>query len=162
MTSLWSAIYNLEMEARSSKPTLFCESWVRKCSVGTSPNKFSCWKFLGTECYTQKITFSLISVSRRKKNVAGSCALNFDAGDLPHSLLELSYPQVSKGRPEVDLVSTVCRPGPSKVRKPRFMYTKKGDSEVFFCKESIFLAKEPTFAYSMSHIFWKLLIWRFI
>ena len=82
---------------------------------------------------------------RRKKNVAGSCALNFDAGDLPHSLFELSYPQVSKGRPEVDLVSTVCRPGPSKVRKPRFMYTKKGDSEVFFLQRINFPGQRANF-----------------
>ena len=33
----------------------------------------------------KKFTFLPISVSRRKKNVAGSCALNFDATNLPHS-----------------------------------------------------------------------------
>ena len=30
-------------------------------------------------CFTRKIIFSRISVSRREKNVAGSCALNFGA-----------------------------------------------------------------------------------
>ena len=66
-----------------------------------------------------------------KKNVAGSCALNFDATDLPHSLLEPSYPTVFRGRPEVPLVSTVCHPGSSRVRQPSFV-SKKGDFEVFF------------------------------
>ena len=44
------------------------------------------------------------------KNVAGSCALNFDATDLLQ--FEPSYPQVFRGRSEVDLLSTVLRPGP--------------------------------------------------
>ena len=35
-------------------------------------------------------------------------------------------------------------------------------SVCFFCKESIFLARQSIFAYSMSHIFWKLIIWRLI
>ena len=43
------------------------------------------------------------------------------------------------------------------------MHTKIGDFVMFFlCKETIFLAKLSIFGHSMSHIFWKLLIWRFI
>ena len=39
----------------------FSESWVRKDSVGTCPKKFSHWKFSGTERFTKKLRFSLIS-----------------------------------------------------------------------------------------------------
>ena len=39
--------------------------------------------------------------------MAGSCALNFGATDLPHSYFEASYPKVFRASPEVDLVSTV-------------------------------------------------------
>ena len=45
----------------------FSESWVRKDSVGTCPEKFSRWKFSGTERFTKKFRFSLISVSPCKK-----------------------------------------------------------------------------------------------
>ena len=56
---------------------------MRKDSVGTSPEKFSRWKFSRTERFTRKFTSSPIFVSRREKNVAGLGALNFDATDLP-------------------------------------------------------------------------------
>ena len=55
MTSLW-ATHNFEREARSTEPTIFSESWVRKNSVSTGPQNFS---------KTQKITFPRISVSRQ-------------------------------------------------------------------------------------------------
>ena len=42
-------------------------------------------KFPGTERFTKKIHFSLISVSPSKKKVSGSCTHNFDATDLPNS-----------------------------------------------------------------------------
>ena len=64
MTSLW-ATHNFKREARSTKPTIFSESWVRKNSVSTGPQKFSRWKFSDTERFTQKITFPRISVSRQ-------------------------------------------------------------------------------------------------
>ena len=59
-------------------------------------------------------------------------SLNFDATDFPHSPFEWSYPKVFKVRPEIDLVSPVVRPGPSRVRKPRFVQRKIGYFEVFF------------------------------
>ena len=34
--------YNFETEARSPKPIVFSESWVRKDSGGAAPEKFSC------------------------------------------------------------------------------------------------------------------------
>ena len=37
----------------------FSESWVRKDSVGTCPEKFSHWKFSGTEQFTKKFRFSV-------------------------------------------------------------------------------------------------------
>ena len=43
---------------------------------------------------------------------------------MPLSLFEPSYPKVFRGKPEVDLVSTVWRPGPSYVRKHRFVQRK--------------------------------------
>ena len=57
----------------------------------------------------------LLSVTT-EKNVAGSCALNFGATDLPHCYFEALYPKLFRAIPEVDLVSTAWRPGPSKVR----------------------------------------------
>ena len=45
----------------------FSESWVRKDSVGTCPEKFSRWKFSGTERFTKKFRFSLISLAASKK-----------------------------------------------------------------------------------------------
>ena len=77
--------YNLETEARSPKLIIFFEFWVRKDSVGTSPEKFLHWKFSGTERYTKKFRFSLISLAASKKKVSGSCTHNFDATDLPNS-----------------------------------------------------------------------------
>ena len=44
--------YDFETEARSPKPKTFSESWVFKDSVGTSPDKFSRWKFSGTGCFS--------------------------------------------------------------------------------------------------------------
>ena len=63
----------------------FSESWVRKASVGTCPEKFSRWKFSGTERFTKKFHFSLISLAVYKNKVSGSCTHNFDAIDLPNS-----------------------------------------------------------------------------
>ena len=74
MNDLTLSHYNFKTEARSPKPTVFSESWVHNDSVGTSPEKFSRWKFLGTERFTQKITFLQISVSRRKKCSGLGCA----------------------------------------------------------------------------------------
>ena len=42
------------------------------------------------------------------------------------------------------------------------MSTKKGNLEVFFCTKSIFLAKRTIFVCSISHIYWKLLVWGLI
>ena len=68
--------------------------------------------------------------------------------------------------PRVGLKLTLCQPfavqGLLKSGNPDSCTPKKVILKCFFCKESIFLAKGPTFAYSMSHIFWKLLVWRLI
>ena len=45
----------------------YSESWVRKDSVGTCPEKFSRPKFSGTERFTKKFHFSLISLAASKK-----------------------------------------------------------------------------------------------
>ena len=42
-------------------------------------------KFSGTERFTKKFHFSLISLAASKKKVSGSCTHNFDATDLPNS-----------------------------------------------------------------------------
>ena len=74
MTSLWTAIF--ETEAWSPIPTIFSEScemipWV------LVPRSFYCWKFSGTERFTQKITFFANFRAHTLKNVPGSSALNF-------------------------------------------------------------------------------------
>ena len=60
--------------------------------------------------------FSRISMATCKKDSSACCGLNFDATDLPHSSLEPLYPNVFRGTPEVDLVSTVWPPGRPKKR----------------------------------------------
>ena len=44
----------------------------------------------------------------------GSCTLNFDVIDLPHSSFVPLYPKYFRASPKVDLVLTVWRPPPSK------------------------------------------------
>ena len=58
--------------------------------------------------------------------------LKFDATDLPLIPFEASYPKDFRGRPEVDLVSPVWRPRPSKVRKPRFVQQKIDQFEFLY------------------------------
>ena len=60
------------------------------------------------------VFFSRISIATCKKNLSATCKLNFDANDLPHSQFEPLYPKVFRGTPEVDLLSTIWRPGPSR------------------------------------------------
>ena len=45
----------------------FSEFWVRKDFVGTCPEKVSHWQFSGTERFTKKFRFSLISLATSKK-----------------------------------------------------------------------------------------------
>ena len=103
----------------------YSESWVRKDSVGTCPEKFSRPKFSGTERFTKKFHFSLISLAASKKKVSGSCTHNFDATDLPNSSFEPLYPKLFRGTPEVDLVPIVWHTAPPKVRIPRIHCRQK-------------------------------------
>ena len=52
----------------------------------------------------------------------GSRALKSDATDLPHSSFELLHPALFRGTPKVDLMSTVWRPPPLKVRMPQRLF----------------------------------------
>ena len=63
--------YNFETEARPPKPTMFSESWVRKDSMGTGPEKFPRWKFSGTERFTKKITFASHITSLNRHSSGG-------------------------------------------------------------------------------------------
>ena len=65
--SLTLSGYNFEKEGQSPKPNKFSESWVRKDSVGTCPEKFSHRKFSGTEQFTKKIPFFTDFSCRLKK-----------------------------------------------------------------------------------------------
>ena len=67
----------------------------------------------------------------------------------------------------IRLKLTWCQPfavqGLPKSSNPESCTQKRRSWGVFFCcKESIFLVKWSIFAYSMSHIFWKISIWRLI
>ena len=68
-----------------------------------------------------------------ERKAAGSCTLNFDATDLPHSSFEPLYPKLVKNNPK-----------PFKVR---FVQQKQ--------QKKIFLAKQSMFVYRMSYIFLK-------
>ena len=63
-----------------------------------------------------KFTDLLGTKFHRGPRFVGSCTLNFDATDLPHSSFEPLYPKLFGGNPEVDLVSTVWPPDLPKVR----------------------------------------------
>ena len=60
--------------------------------------------------------FSRNSIAARVFFLPACCGLNFDATDLPNSSFEPFYPKLFRGRPEVDLVSTVWPPDLPKVR----------------------------------------------
>ena len=104
--------------------------------------------------------FSLISLSAKK--VLGSCMLNCDATDLPHSYFEPLYPKVFRGTPKVDLVSSVWPPAPSKVNISEGLSIISSVFQGFFFDKIDFPVKTVIFAYSVSYIFRKLLIWRFL
>ena len=55
MVLLWAARTS---KWRLGNPNQISESWVRKDSVGISPEKFPCWKFLVTEQLAKIFTFS--------------------------------------------------------------------------------------------------------
>ena len=63
----------------------FSESWVRKVSVGTCPEKFSHWKFFGYEAIYEKVPLFTDFCVRLQKKVSGSCTHNFDARGPPNS-----------------------------------------------------------------------------
>ena len=94
------------------RPDTLSESWVSKQSVDTSPPKNLMLKISGCGAFQN---FSPFSVSRREK-VSNRWVLNVDATDLPHSPFELSYPKDFMVTDEIDLVSTFCSPGLSKVK----------------------------------------------
>ena len=56
--------YYFETEARSTKPTIFSESWVLQDSLGGSPEKFPVEKFWVRSVLPKKNTFLQIYMSR--------------------------------------------------------------------------------------------------
>ena len=124
----------------------YSESWVRKDSVGTCPEKFSRPKFSGTERFTKKFHFSLISLAASKKKVSGSCTHNFDATDLPNSSFEPLYPKFFRGTPKVNLASTIWLLFRPKSGKGVLCHPQIGHLKGSFWAKSIFLAKRTTFA----------------
>ena len=57
---------------------------MRKDFPGVCPEKFSI-ENLGTELFTKKLRFSLLSPYVTPKKVSGLCTHNFDANNLPNS-----------------------------------------------------------------------------
>ena len=93
-----------------------------------------------------------ILLSIHKKNSLGLCAVNFDATDLPHSSFEWLCPKDFRGSPDIDLVSIIWRPAPSKVMISQKLSETLGHFEAVFLTEMIFLAKRSMFAYFIMHV----------
>ena len=74
----------------------------------------------------KNFSFSRICMSLWWKSSSACCGLNFDATDLPNSSFEPLYPKLFRGRPEVDLVSTVWPPDLPKVRWCRYFSPRNG------------------------------------
>ena len=105
--------------------------------------------------FHQKIHFFANFRAHTLTNVAGSCALNFDATDLPQThiaSLNRHTPKFSG----VGLKFTWCQPfaiqGLPKSGNPDWCPPKMAILRCFFCcKESVFLAKWTIFAYIACH-----------
>ena len=67
-----------------------------------------------------------------QKNLLGLCAVNFDATDLPHSSFEWLCPKDFRGSPDIDLVSIIWRPAPSKVMISQKLSKTLGHFEAVF------------------------------
>ena len=63
-----------ETEAREPKQNTFSESWVRKDFVVTSPEKFSRWKFSGTERVNKNSLLYQFPCTDGKKSIKAVCA----------------------------------------------------------------------------------------
>ena len=94
------------------KKNFFSESWVCKDFLGVYHEKFSHWKFSGTERFTKKFCFSLTAPKKKYR------------ARVPTILMPLTFPIASmnhytpnfcRGGLKVDLVWLVCPPAPSKV-----------------------------------------------
>ena len=72
--------------------------------MGAFPEKISHRQFWATERVTKKFTFFAILCTATERKAAGSCTLNFDATNLPHSSFEPLYPEDFRGAPNVDVV----------------------------------------------------------
>ena len=80
------------------KKIFFSESWVCKDFLGVYHEKFSHWKFSGTERFTKKFCFSLISVSAWKKSI-GLVYPNFLCHRPSQKLVWTVIPQTFQGYP---------------------------------------------------------------
>ena len=87
-----------------------------------------------------------------QKNLLGLCAVNFDATDLPHSSFEWLCPEDFNGTPDVDLVSIIWRPAPSKVMISQKLSKTLGHFGAVLLTKMIFLAKRSIFAYFIMHV----------
>ena len=86
----------------------FSESWVRKDSVGTCPEKFSSWKFSGTERFTKKFHFSLISVSSNKKKYWARVPTILMPQTFPIASLNRYTPNFSGAWPRLNSLAYSC------------------------------------------------------
>lgn len=90
------------------------ESWVRTDSVGKFPLNF--WTF--------NLLYQSLCYDTNTKSIEALCA-QFWCHKPSTFSFRSSYPKLFMGSPKAHLTSTVWRPAPSKVRKPRFGQRKK-------------------------------------
>ena len=67
----------------------------------------------------------------------GSCALKSDATYLQHSSFELLQPTLFRGTPKVDLMSTVWRPPPFKVRMSQRLFVILSFQQTSLCVTTV-------------------------
>ena len=115
---------NLNILFWSSEVAVFNSKQIRQgcyCSRKLSPMEFNGVSKKVFWTFSYLYLWHTICMSAGKFFLAACCGLNFDATNLPNSSLEPLYPKLFRGRPEVDLVSTVWPPDLPKVRWCRFL-----------------------------------------
>ena len=96
-------------------------SWVRTDSVGKFPLNFWLWSVF---LKTFNLLYQPLCYDTNTKSIEALCAQFWCHQSSTYSFRS-SYPKLFRGTPKAHLTSTVWRPAPSKVRKPRFGQRKK-------------------------------------
>ena len=138
----------------SSKNRVLLKSWCSRFETFDVFEKLKNPKKIALSCMFSAIV--LIQIGQFccpfTKKIVGLLCGQFWATDLPHSSFEWLCPKDFRGTPDVDLVSIIWRPAPSKVMISKKLSKTLGHFEAVFLTEMIFLAKRSIFAYFIMHV----------